>query len=203
MRHESRAEQIDRALETLDDIHTQLARGALFRGYRAGASGAMGLIMLLGAAVEVWMREPLSAQGHAWHWIAVAAVCGVVGVADYVFRGRLRDSNHQALLALRQLAPSLIVGLAITPILFDRAELLPGVWTMLFGLGLVASAPFLPTAIFGVGAFYLVSGAAMAYGASGGVTPSPWGLGITFGVGQFVAAAILRRTERVAARGDA
>lgn len=192
------AERIDRALEILDDVHAQLARGVLFRGYRAGASGAMGGIMIAGAAAEAWWRDGLDTRGHAWHWIVVASVCAVVGAGDFLLRGRWRAGTGEARRALRQLAPSLLVGLALTPVLFERAELLPGVWTMLFGLGLVASAPYLPVAIFGVGAFYLVSGGAMLYGASPGETPSPWTLGLTFGAGQVVAAMILRRSERAA-----
>ena len=81
----------------------------------------------------------------------------------------------------------------MTWLLSDRPELLPGVWTSLFGLGALASRPYLPAPILGVALFYVAAGLAMAAAARAGVSPSPWAMGITFLVGQLCAATVLRR----------
>ena len=47
-------------------------------------------------------------------------------------------------------------------------------------------------AILGVALFYVCAGMGMAFAARTGSTPSPWEMGLTFGVGQIVAAAALR-----------
>ena len=97
--------------------------------------------------------------------------------------------------------PALGVGVAIAPLLWDQAELLPGIWTMLFGVGLLSSAPYLPGHIRLLGLFYLVAGGVMAHAAHVGLN-SPWPMGLTFCGGQLVAAAILREIPVVPAHDE-
>ena len=59
-------------------------------------------------------------------------------------------------LAVEQFLPSLIAGLLITVVMVRQAPgqvaLLPGLWQILFSLGLFASARLLPKAVFAVAA---------------------------------------------------
>lgn len=65
---------------------------------------------------------------------------------------------------------------------------------MLFGVGLLSSAPYLPGHIRLLGLFYVAAGGVMAHAAHVGLS-SPWPMGLTFCGGQLVAAAILREIQ--------
>ena len=189
----SRDHRVDDALELVAEIHAQVARGAFYRGYRAAPVAAMGGLALLAAIVQSF-ATPEHAQAFAAQWIGVAIVSCVIVSLDLAARWkdiRGRDTSR----ALGQILPALAVGLALTFVLWERAEVLPGVWSMVFGLGVLASSPFLPRAILGVALFYVIAGAAMAFGAEPGTVPSPWGMGLTFGAGQLVTAAALHHGE--------
>jgi hypothetical protein len=69
--------------------------------------------------------------------------------------------------------------------------MLPGLWEIIFSLGIFASCRFLPRPMFAVGLWYLVSGLACLALESGPQTLSPWSMGVPFGVGQLLVAAVL------------
>ena len=70
----------------------------------------------------------------------------------------------------------------------------PGLWQILFSLGVFASCRLLPRATFSVAVFYLATGLACLALARGEFALSPWAMGLPFGVGQLLAAAVLYRT---------
>jgi hypothetical protein len=201
-----RSDGIDDALARLADIHAQVARGAHFRGYRAAPVAVTAGVAVAAAAVEPAALELLgrfdalarlvggaltSPQLHAVHWTGVAVVAILITAADLLRRHGLLPRRATAL-ALGQLAPALAVGLVLLFALWSHAELLPGLWTMVFGLGILASAPYLPRAVAGIALYYLVAGVAMTLTAEAGVAASPWLMGLTFGGGQLASAAVLR-----------
>ena len=69
--------------------------------------------------------------------------------------------------------------------------LLPGLWQVFFSLGVFASARLLPRPIFAIGGFYLCAGVTVLILSRGAVSLEPWCMGVPFGVGQLVSAAIL------------
>ena len=95
--------------------------------------------------------------------------------------------------AIEQLLPSAVAGTLITFVLVRFAPeslwMLPGLWQILFSLGIFASCRLLPKALFAVGAWYLASGLVCL--AVGGNAWSPLAMGIPFGLGQLMMAAIL------------
>ncbi|MEE2940928.1 MAG: hypothetical protein VX460_11125 [Planctomycetota bacterium] len=187
-------DEVQRALDQLTDIHAQVARASIYRGYRAAPVAGMGFIAFAVAAYEALRADDLGPWAHAMVWLVVALVCATIGAAD-LWRRRRAVSGRDTWTAVGQLVPALLVGLAMTWLLSDRPELLPGVWTSLFGLGVLASRPYLPAPILGVALFYVAAGLAMAAAARAGVSPSPWAMGITFLVGQLCAATVLRRSS--------
>jgi hypothetical protein len=70
--------------------------------------------------------------------------------------------------------------------------MLPGLWEVIFSLGVFASCRFLPRQMFAVGAWYLAAGLVCLLLGSGHHALSPWAMGIPFGVGQLLIAAVLR-----------
>ena len=140
----------------------------------------------------------------AVYWIGIAAVCRD-GVRDRLGRaGRSSKSRVALSTVLAQFLPSLFVGAAVTVVLLNvdagAAARLPGWWALLFGLGVFASRPYLHRSVGWVGASYLVGGSALLIVAEPGVVPSPWTMGLTFGAGQMLLAAVLYRAVEREAR---
>jgi hypothetical protein len=70
--------------------------------------------------------------------------------------------------------------------------MLPGLWEISFSLGVFASARFLPRPVFAVGLWYLICGLTCLAVESGPRMLSPWEMGIPFGIGQLLVAAVLK-----------
>lgn len=70
--------------------------------------------------------------------------------------------------------------------------MLPGLWQLLFSLGVFASCHFLPRLTFGVGIWYLVTGLTTLIMQADSPALLPWTMGISFGIGQLLVAAILQ-----------
>ncbi len=64
--------------------------------------------------------------------------------------------------AVEQFLPCVVVGLLLTVVLMrvapQDAWMLPGMWAVIFSLGVFASCRFLPRQMFAVGAWYLAAG---------------------------------------------
>jgi hypothetical protein len=69
--------------------------------------------------------------------------------------------------------------------------LLPGLWQILFSLGIFASYRLLPRPTFGVAMFYMLSGFLCLIFARGEAALYPLAMGLPFGVGQLYAAGVL------------
>jgi hypothetical protein len=105
-------------------------------------------------------------------------------------------------MAVEQFLPSVAAGLLITIVLLRyvplAAWMLPGLWQVIFSLGIFSSCRFLPRPMIAAGAWYLLTGlSCLAIGGSRAL--SPWTMGISYGAGQLMVAAILlRSTSEVA-----
>ena len=71
---------------------------------------------------------------------------------------------------------------------------LPGLWSLFYGLGTVASLPYLPRLAGCVAVWHLVAGVLLLH-LEVGPTPSGWCVGAPFGVGQLLAAGVLYTAE--------
>jgi hypothetical protein len=190
--------ELEKAQEHLAEIHRHLARTEIYRGYRAPFVAASGGVALLGA----WL-QPAAPSGEPFrkfvlYWSALAAInVALVAVSltlDYL-RGSTMD-RRKTWSAIGQLLPGLGAGFLLTwAVYFRSPELipyLPGFWTILFSLGVFASTPYLPSWIPFVASFYLAAGFVLISLAPKGSSLNPWGMGLTFGIGQFLGAIILR-----------
>ena len=97
--------------------------------------------------------------------------------------------------ALEQFLPAIVAGGLLTLVLPavapDSAWLLPGLWQVIFSLGVFASCRLLPRATFVVGVWYLFCGLGCLALLGATKSLSPWAMGIPFAVGQFLVAGIL------------
>jgi hypothetical protein len=68
--------------------------------------------------------------------------------------------------------------------------MLPGLWQITFSLGVFASCRFLPKPMTAAGCWYLFTGlACIGLGDTRALTP--WTMGIAYGIGQLIVAAVL------------
>lgn len=192
--------ELHEALAQISEIRTQIARTETFRGYRSVTVAATGLLALTAAAVQaVWIPAPEEQMtAYLTLWIGAALLALVTTALEMYLRNRRAGSSlarRLTRLAIEQFVPSLLAGGLLTYIfvLFIRDSLwmLPGLWAMLFGLGIFASWRLLTRPIFWVAAYYLIAGALCLVFARGDAAFSPWAMAATFGIGQLMAAVIL------------
>jgi hypothetical protein len=199
-----RMQDLNRALTDISVIRGQLARDTEFRGYGPVALAATGTLALIVAAAQAqWLKDP---AGHVhlyvWLWVVTAAASLVVIGTETIQRSR-RAHGDLALpmlqSALEQFLPAIVAGGLLTLALLQVAPaslwMLPGLWQIVFSLGVFASCRFLPRPMFLVGVWYLACG----LGCLALVPPeqrfSPWVMGIPFGIGQLMVARFLSRNR--------
>ena len=134
-------------------------------------------------------------------WIGAAVVSGSAAGLEMMVRARNASSpmtREMTWLALEQFCPSIVAGALLTIVLVravpESLWMLPGLWQIVFSLGIFASCRLLPRATFWVAVFYLVAGLAVLSLARGDTVLSPWAMALPFGAGQLLAAAVLYST---------
>jgi hypothetical protein len=131
-----------------------------------------------------------------WATTAIASTI-IVGI-EVVTRSRRVHSglaDEMILAAAEQLLPAMVTGALLTFVLMRFAPeslwMLPGLWQIVLSLGAFASCRSLPPPLFAVGVWYLATGLACLAFASGEHAFSPWAMGLPFGIGQFLTAALI------------
>jgi hypothetical protein len=148
---------------------------------------------LCAAAAQEWLLGPGDGATFVRYWLVVAAACAALGggaaIAGYLWRED-EFARRRTRTVLGQFVPSLAAGAALTfgLVRHGQAELLPGLWAIVFGLGIFSMRPYLPRAIGWVGAFYLACGAGLL---AQGLPLAPWQVGGVFGVGHLATALVL------------
>jgi hypothetical protein len=188
------------ALTQITEIRQQLARTEVFRGYRAMPITFSGVLALAVAGFQaLWLPQPAGHEGdYLLLWIGAAlvsmVVLGIGLVLDYR-QNRSPLTRSTTLLAVGQFLPSVIAGGLVVFVLWNHAQdglwMLPGLWAILFGLGIFASYRLLPRAIFWVGVYYLVTGSFCLAWAQKEYAFSPLAMAVPFGIGQLLAAGVL------------
>lgn len=192
---------LSQALAEISAIRAQVARGTQFRGYGPASIAASGALAMVVASVQAfYAREAV--HDVIWFltvWVATAAVSVALATWETIVRANRVHSGFATEMiqsAVEQFLPAMIVGVLLTGVLLLTAPkdlwMLPGLWQLIFSLGVFASCRFLPRQMFGVGVWYLASGLTCLMIESGPRVLSPWAMGIPFGVGQLLVAAVLR-----------
>jgi hypothetical protein len=188
-----------KALGDISSIRRQMASTTEFRGYGPATLATTGLFAILAAVAQaLWLPDPahhISAYPGVWVSTAVLSAA-LTGVQMYNRARRIHSglSNEMLRMAVEQFLPSAAAGLLVTIVLLRYAPfttwMLPGVWQVIFSLGIFSSCRFLPRPMIAPGAWYLLTGlSCLAMG--GNRALSPWTMGIAYGAGQLLVAAIL------------
>ncbi|MCJ2057479.1 hypothetical protein MKL09_13020 [Methylobacterium sp. J-048] len=198
-------QDLDKALADIVAIRSQIARETAFRGLGAATvAGTGGLALACAVGQALWLGDPAVRPVLFFGlWIAAALVAfALIGVEAVRRSRRLHSGLADAMVwnAIEVFLPAAGTGacLALVIARFAPGEvwMLPGLWQVLVGLGLFASARILPRAVQGVGAWYLLTGLAVLAIAAETHALSPWAMGLPFLVGQGWLAGIIHRGAR-------
>lgn len=199
---EDRMKELQQALSEIQSIRSQVARGTEFRGYGPASIAVSGVLALLVAAVQVqWTLRHRRIDLVMWIgvWAGTAAVSLLLTGIETFARARrvhVGFAREMVRAAVEQFLPAVMVGFLLTVVLVRTASqegwMLPGLWELIFSLGVFASCRFLPRQMFAVGVWYLAAGLMCLVVGSVNRTLSPWMMGIPFGVGQLLVAGVLQ-----------
>ncbi len=192
--------ELREALTQISEIRLQLARTEVFRGYRAMPVAFTGAVALIAAIVQsATISEPsLEIGSYLTLWIGAAIVSALAACVEMLMRARdaaLPLRRVQTWLAYEQFLPCVAAGGLVTVVLIrvspENVWMLPGLWQIFYSLGIFASCRLLPRPTFWVAVFYLGTGLAVLSLGQGESALSPWMMGLPFGFGQSLAAAVL------------
>jgi hypothetical protein len=173
-----------------------LARTGQFRPYGPAILAATGALALLAAALQaLWVKDP---SGEMARYLEIWIATAIVSLAALARARRAQSllATEKILSALGQFVPAVVAGLTLTVVLLRFAPqslwMLPGLWQVLFSLGVFSSCQYLPVQMSAAGVWYLTTGlTCLAFG-SGERALSPEAMGVPFGIGQLLVASILR-----------
>jgi len=192
--------EIEKALDQLSTIHDHLSRTEVYRGLRAGPIALTGVLALLTAAVQPLVVSGNNPVGFVYLWTGLAGICAALcgGVIIYQRRHQFSLFDRQKTRkAAFQFLPGLVAGALVTVIFLKRMEsaiiYLPGIWALFFSLSIFASRPLLPRNMGWAGMVFLMAGGVLLLFAPSGKSLTPWGMGLTFGLGQLFIAWVLYR----------
>jgi len=200
---------VDTALSEIARIRDQLAASTRFEGFTPGIAAATGLLALALAGLQSAGVDPSATMVEMLvQWALLALVCALLIGADAVVRARrLHHAMAETMIGttLRQFLPMGGAGAILATVLLLRAPgwaaILPGLWQLLIAVGLFAALPILPRSLAWGAGWYLVAGTASLAIGAGAPDISPWIMGVPFGVGQMLIAALLLVAKRDATHG--
>jgi hypothetical protein len=201
----------ERAEEHLRVIRSLMERATIYRAISA-PTALVGGLLALATTAALWYfdrRNPagawaLDGRSFAFIWLVILGL--VLAVNTLFVRGEARKGcrpllSSGAKLALRAIAPCLVIPAAITLWFFKDAdpidrEILVAVWIAFYGLALLSTALFAPRSLALLGWAFLLSGLVVMF------WPKPLGfdphgmfpnlaMGATFGFYHLVYAAFI------------
>jgi hypothetical protein len=189
------------ALAEIHAIRDQVARGTEFRGYGPETVAATGLLAAGAALFQAVALKDAAGSPAAFLtiWISTAAVAVLVTGFQTVTRTRrvhLGLARQMISSALESFVPALVAGALVTLVLVRSGDnslwMLPGLWQLFYALGIFASCRFLPRQMFVVGVWFLATGTLCLTAGIGTHALSAWEMGVPFGIGQLLIAAVLK-----------
>lgn len=190
---------LDKALGDITSIRRQVARTTEFRGYGAATLAATGLFAMVAAVTQYFLLpDPVNHIGNYLRiWITTAVVSAtLIGMQTLTRTRRMHSdlADEMILMAVEQFLPSLGAGALVSIVLIRVVPaciwMLPGFWQITFSLGVFASCRFLPRPMTAAGAWYLLTGL-VCIGLGDARALTPWAMGVAYGVGQLIVAAVL------------
>lgn len=191
---------LDKALADILAIRNQIAAGTAFRGYGPAAVAATAGVAALTTCLQLLLLDDASAAPAKFlgGWLVTALfAAAIIGIEMRARSRRHHSGLADAMIyqAVEQMLPAGLAGVALAGIALQFAPetvwMLPGLWQILMGLAVFASARSLPSSVRIGGAWYFVTGVTVLMLASQTHTLSPLLMGAPFVIGQTLMAVIL------------
>jgi hypothetical protein len=190
---------LHKALGDISSMRRQMARATEFRGYGpATLATTAAFAVLASLAQALWAPRPAEHIGSylsVWIWSALASAA-LIGIQMQTRSRRLHSglADEMIRMAVEQFLPSAVAGTLITFVLVRYAPhaawMLPGLWQVIFSLGVFSSCRFLPRPMVAAGVWYMATGlVCISFGDARAL--SPWAMGIPYAFGQLLVAGIL------------
>ena len=172
---------LNQALVDLREIRRHVAQTTEFRGYGPLTLSATALIALFaGMAQAYWLREPgTHPVEYVALWLTTAVLCASLIATQMLTRAHRQHSgmaDEMIRMAVAQFLPAAVVGVILPFVLLRKTPgvfwMLPGLWQIIFSLGVFASCRSLPRAMLLVGVWFLLTGfACLALGDARSLAP--------------------------------
>jgi hypothetical protein len=160
----------ERAIESLEFIRTTMARSAPFTAVSGAGGMAMGILALAAAAIA---RSSSSSEQWLTVWVLSAAVAVPVGFVLMRAKARRHDLALWSAAGRRfaqGFVPAIAAGAVLTFALVraDAIDLVPAVWLLLYGAGVLAGSSSSVPVLAWLGALFMVLGIVSLF------TPPAW-----------------------------
>jgi hypothetical protein len=194
---------LHKAIGDISSIRRQIARSTEFRGYGPATLAGTAAFAVIAAGVQSFLvSDPTNRIGAyltIWIWTAFLSA-SLIAVQMHTRTRRIHSglANEMIRMAVEQFLPSAVAGFFVAIVLVRFAPsaqwMLPGLWQIIFSLGVFSSCRFLPRPMLAAGVWYLLTGL-MCIALGGSRALSPWAMAIPFGTGQLLVASILLFTS--------
>ncbi|HZL29206.1 MAG TPA: hypothetical protein VFC39_21960 [Acidobacteriaceae bacterium] len=160
---------LNQALVEIRSIRRQVAQNTEFRGYGPATLFATALVALLtGAAQAHWVREPAAHPvQYVILWLTTGVFCSALIATQMLTRANRLHSgmaDEMVRMAVAQFLPAAVAGAILPFVLLHVTQsvfwMLPGLWQIIFSLGVFASCRCLPRPMLLVGIWFLLTGVA-------------------------------------------
>ena len=150
----------ERAIESLEFIRTTMARSAPFTAVSGAGGMAMGVLALVAAALA---RSSSSNEQWLTVWVLSAAVAVPVGFVLMRAKARRHDLALWSAAGRRfaqGFVPAIAAGAVLTfgLVRADAVDLVPAVWLLLYGAGVLAGSSSSVPVLAWLGALFMVLG---------------------------------------------
>lgn len=158
---------LNRALVDIRLIRRQLAESVEFHGYGPLTLSSTALLAVVAGAIQGrWCPEPaLHPAQYVALWLTTGFVCAALIATQMLARaGRLHSgmADEMVRIAVTQFLPAAVAGVVLPFVLLHVTPgvfwILPGLWQVIFSLGVFASCRCLPRPMLLVGAWFLLTG---------------------------------------------
>jgi len=190
---------LERALNDIASIRNQIADVQLFHGFGPIVIAATGGLALGCGFLQTTILGVQSDTADVLTpWIVLACVSAIlIGAEMWGLSRREHGAQAQTFLwsIVQKFLPAIMAGAVFGWVILTSAPdlywLLPGVWQVMISLGVFAAVPMLPRRVILVAGWYFLAGTTVCLWASQSREISPWSMGIPFGFGQLMMAALL------------
>lgn len=190
--------ELQNAINQLSEIHAQISKTEFYRGFRAMPIALTGMSAFLAALIQPYWIAIHDYLAFVVFWVVVAGInifFTLLFLAYSYFYRETDFERYKTRHVLMQFGPALVAGILVTAVIYrlegEILHYLPGLWSLIFSLGIFACQPYFPKNTFWLGTYYLSAAVVLFMLVPTQQSMHPWGMGLVFGIGQLLVAAVL------------